>query len=58
MVLLGGRSGDVVLWSWLVSGVEGSLDLNGLTRLLVYGAFGLWCFRVSGAFFFGCGVFM
>ena len=41
---------------FLVSGVKGFLDLNGLTRLLVYVAFGLWCFRVSGALFFGCGV--
>ncbi len=55
----------------LGSGIEGSLALLGLTRLLVSGvgwslelflsgAVGLcfWsrCFRVYGAFLFGCGV--
>ena len=34
--------------SGLVSWVKWSLELNGLKRLLVSGAFGLWCRRVSG----------
>ena len=36
--------------SGLVSWVKWSLELNGLKRLLVSGAFGLWCRRVSNAF--------
>ena len=61
VVLSGWCSGAVGLWSWLVSGVKGSLDLNGS-----YQAVGLWCFwslviLVSGVkgslelSFVGCG---
>ena len=39
VVLSGWCSGAVGLWSWLVSGVKGFLDLNGS-----YQAVGLWCF--------------
>ena len=42
-VLLGG--GPELVGSMIsVSGAEGSLELNGIKRLLVSGAFGLWCF--------------
>ena len=40
--------------SGLVSWVKWSLELNGLKRLMVSGAFGLWCRRVSNAFGLRC----
>ena len=45
-VLLGGGPelvGSMISVSGLVSWVKWSLELNGLKRLMVSGAFGLWC---------------
>ena len=46
-VLLGGGPelvGSMISVSGLVSWVKWSLELNGLKRLMVSGAFGRWCF--------------